>query len=489
MIADQLLDYHSILSPERTRKLKPNFTGHFLVLRSDEAGFEPASLQFHRMMLQVKMSFCKSEAHLRSPQVGEMGKRYKSLHPAPLGIGKAFISPSFSVFMPEHMIELLMWSPKGSSISSFVSRSILSQKVIRVTNLAGESILIRGRQQKETDDLWHYLYNKGVQFRLPKYIRKRGGEKTSIFQKNEQNGPIFFIDNPSVRKEFKLIEVPLSDQDGVRNAARKWLFDLNIDQVANLRFDRSSCVIIEQGRLIICQSYKNPSPEKFLTTDNLKTSLNSFFQSFEKILLMLKNLESRRIFMSKQFSFDNIAVDDEDDVQIYFKNVEKLVLNTQPNQHKSGLGLVLSKLKTLMEPLKGRSSPFQSPMITQNIKIMAEAHDDLLTSASYSLTSLDQLIAYFRTEMDLDTFSFYFPSQREKIQQKSARNEKGVGIANSLDMELDLEHMHRKRSKRKVEDSDSTFEVDSEGEVENHVRLVQRMRKLEFKNKFSDRKK
>ena len=277
IIRPSLSVYKSMLTPERISKLKPNFSGKVLIHLSEEQGFQKASIEVYRMLMRGKilknqpknLKRLKISGIHNEPWFFSQNSLEAKIEPEPQSerereptshnntnsrssitskddIPGSLAEPapsSFQVFFPEHMIELTSWSSKTTS-SSFHSNTLLTVQVIRLTDVEGNAVLLRGETQSATHDLWEYFYNKSVQFSLPNYIKVKDGDGDAENEFGDDPGMKFYLIKHEVTKEFGLGRAWLGDFEGVNNLVQKWLFDLNVDHIENLGFDRTSCVFL-----------------------------------------------------------------------------------------------------------------------------------------------------------------------------------------------------------------------------------------------------
>ena len=497
LITSSLLKYKSILNPKKISRAKPNFSGNILIQFSEETGFQAASMEIYRMLLKGKIQRSSMQVELTEKESERPHSEY--LVPSRRGgyldgVGDPALasSPHFELFLPRYILELTSWTPKSSRRISLVSSSLLAKKVIRLVDVEGRSVMLRGETQEATYDLWHYLYSKGAQTTLPNYIKKR--EKNQwVSEPQEVGGQAirgdggansaknseFYLINHQITNDFNLVEVSLEDSQAVKKTAQKWLFDLNVDLIDNLAFERTSGVFIQDGKLLICKSKKELPEGSFLASG---VSVETLVTSLDQILLIFKNLRHRNVFFGPEYNLGDIAFLDG---EVYFKGIEKLRMT--PERQKYDNKTLKTLLKCLTNLMDFRRKRALKRPIQQAVETIIQA-GDLLNRESAQM-NLDWLIGYLRTHIDLDEYcGGYQATQTPGKKIHGGKEPKLLGL-NSLDLDLTEREECRRRAGRtagiKFFDSAAAIcDVQDEGVVENHLSSVMEIRQITFKNKF-----
>ena len=484
LITSQLLKYRSVLNQERVQKVKPNFSGRFLIQRSEHTGFQQVSIEIYRMLLMAKVRTYKTVAQIKkqdpkSPlKSSEQSSIFSKSSPDP--VNKQQIAknnkPKFEIFFPEYMIELSSWIPKKSSIA-LISNHGPAQKVIKLTDIAGRTMMIRGETDKATLDLWHYAYNKGIQTVLPGYIKQKStGSEAPNFGKLAEKE--FFLINHQITQEFKLLEIPLSEGQAVVEASEKWLFDLNIDLVDKLGFERTSSLFIKNNKLVICKSFKKLEGGVFLNPSCLEYNPELFLKRLDGLLVILKNLQHRNVFLGADFDLGDIVFLGG---RTYFRNVERLSI--VPKRLKYTTKLLAVFLKKLTNLLRSTNQSNFKSYIKKDIATVFRAQD--LFFKSDSMNTLGDLLTFFRNEINLvEHYKTPISNKSKKRKAFDKIGKKGQNTLNSLDVGLTTITESDANEDESEINTRSTFEVEDEGEVDIPMRATQRMRGITFKNAF-----
>ena len=476
MVAKQILKFKTLMKPSNLNDLRPNFRGKYFVHRSEQVGFELSTIQMHRMLLRGKAhTHFTTQVRLQKaigPKLS-YAENYRMAEELKL-------TPNFSIFFPEYIIELTTWVPKVSSLA-YISESISTHQVIKLTDINGRVIMIRGEDQRATLDLWHYVYNKGVQTTLPNYL----------IEDKSQSRVTYRFSNEEAAREFELVQVRLDDRHAADWATYKWMFDLNVDQMDKLCFRRTSLVLLRENRIVLCMAARpDIRPDSLLTSQSVEQDLNQFLAKVDQTILFFKNLATRGVYLSKGFNLKQMAVGAN---EIFIENIEDLRVEVCPSSEEvvKSFQLLLNSLTKLVKVAIGKIQlNSKSQKNVDTLKQINESFQD------GKIKTVNSLICRLRRELDLEKvlrksrlgFSRKVVRSRGsgKTRTKASKLSsvsQAVSDVNTLDMEL-LRMRRKQRTMESLRESESSLPIDNEGEVEDQSRFIQRSRTLAFKNRF-----
>ena len=472
LISKSMETYKLIFSAEKISRARPSFSGAISVQFRGESSFQRASIEMYRMLLRGKF-----KPKTTQPSISHQRKVITtSLSGDLIGSPGARVG-TFELFLPEYMIELISWTPKSTSATLF-SSSLLTQKVIRLTNSEGKSLLMRGETQSGTYDLWHYFYNRDVQTVLPGYIKKKGEEQSSG-SRDDRSSSLYCLMDHQVMKEFRLVEVPLQNVLEIKKEGEKWLFDVNVDLIKNLAFERTSGVFLKDDRLLICRSLEKLDGGFLLGTKLSQSQNEMLISKIDKILLIFKNLQHRNVFISPEFDLEDVTIFGDD---VYFRGIERLQMRPErAGYDKKIIGILLNKLSELFDK---KYKICQNRPLRKIFKTIIES--EALFTAKNHPYPLEGLISHFRKNLDLDALR-----TRNNKHFASEDNKRGKGGLYLGQNSLDLELVEKNSKTFKIDEEESTadervfdLEILDEGVVENRLAAVMKRRQMAFKNKF-----
>ena len=418
-----------------------------------------------------------SERFVRAPEIQQTGTKMTKQ------------TPRFEFFFPEYLIELVTNYPSTTSSGTNIG--------IKMTDAEGDFVILKGESNLATHDLWHYFYNKSVQTTLPSYIKKREPSSRPGAKIQEKSRNYYLIEH-EVTKEFELLEISLKNSAEVLQAAEKWLFDLNVDHLNYLAFERTSSLFLHQGMLLVCRSFKRIPSTAFLgrsfglNSGDDGNQLKTLFGRIDRILLVFKNLEFRHVFFvdSSGFDFGDIAILDE---EIYFSGIERLVMIPERQKYTERmLEIFLKKFCQLLEKTVQARCQKTQKLKNQFFSIFETLANLIEEGKGKEIKSLSDLVIYFRKNLKLDEGArFQGPSKPQKnFQEMKVERRLRLRGQNSLDINLsspqNLDEKNESINHKSV--FESLCEVGEEGEVLTSFRDAQRIRKISFKNKFFQKK-
>ena len=486
IIKKSVLKYKSILNARKISRMKANYSGKIYVQFCAESGFQMASVEIYRMLLKGRVKTNQTQANIKKKEPKFKNKSEQVVRGSNRGFCKegkvaqlgGRKGGSFELFLPEYMMEMIPWTPKATS-ASMLSDALPPLNIIRLTNIQGRKILVRGETQLKTFELWHFFYNKSVQTTLPNYIGKVERAESDHLGRFVGSGfsrkTDYRLVNPGVEKSHQLIELPLKNKEEVFRVARKWLFDVNLDLIENLVFERTSGVFLTEDRLVLCRSKFDIAMKKFVFREIKMGNPELLIQNLERILFILRNLQHRNVFISPEFDLEDIAIFGD---EVYFRGIERLQMRPESFENEQIMLLsFLDQLRGLEEFVDTRK--LKNPQ-KRNIKVLREAKESL--RKTNQPLSLQAMINHFRQNLDL-----------EGHKNGSSSKEEGKFLGqNSLDLNLAKNEIRRKEPPKAENDylgSISTLLIGDEGVVENHLARTLETRAIQFKNKFICNKK
>ena len=217
---------------------------------------------------------------------------------------------------------------------------------------------------------------------------------------------------------------------------------------------------------------------KIVHKNKFEGRLRQLVTSLDGLLLILKNLQLRNVFLGPEFDFQNLAILGE---EIYLRRIEKL--RVLPNCHKYSKEMLLVVLKKLRNPISEilKKLKFEA-ILSKNLRIIESAYQ--LVAQDAQINCLEDLIFYFRKNLDLDKFHAHKANKDKKgIKIGIGPRRRGFYTQNTLDMELvgGIGGGRKYKSWAKV----SPWEVKDDGcSGLPELIHVQRAREIKFKNKF-----
>ena len=414
-ITKQMVQFKSILSPQTTKSLKPSYSGTYYIQRSESTGFEFTSIHLYRMLLTAKICFQATQPLMERPSFGPK----MSLKPGYRIEEESDQKQHFSIFFPEYVIELTYSASTTPSLAFMAGGGgSVAEKVVKLTDICGRSIFIKGENSASTLDLWHYVYNKGVQMKLPGYLRRREVPKMT------ENGNFFEIEfkDSGNAEDYGIEMVALEDAEGVQEACFSWLFDLNVDQVEFAKFERTCLVMLIDGYLVLSrQRLPKFMPSDYLMSPkSVKLDPEFFLAKIEKISLILRNLSLRGVDVAPGFDFAQIGVKDG---FIFIKNRKNFSLGVIDKE--SSFREFSGKLAELFEPLVLEKGPKRGPgssrakRCLQNIKILLKANNSFQRG---SIQTFKELMYELRENMVLGR-----ARKRSKVGNRKLSSEEDSG--------------------------------------------------------------